>query len=115
VKKYSDVKNFPDLPSRMKTVKAVLEKPLLHKYEAFGMAYKEKGVVLVEPNQPVKEHLDSLLHEAIHILCPKWPEWFVCKLSRRLSSLLWRLNYRRIYSNHAKTIKNYKPIIPKKT
>lgn len=71
----------------------------LGREKALGMADTDsdgRQVVLVDPRQPSRERLDTLLHEGLHHLCPGWSEGKVRRAANRLRALLWKDGWRRI-------------------
>lgn len=80
------------LPGRIKLVERKLGREKAH-----GLAHKEHGYIEVSPKHPsMKERLDTLLHEGIHILEPQLSEKKVNAYSRRLTDLLWKDRWRRL-------------------
>ena len=63
-----------------------------------GLAYlgDKFDEVHIDPRQPPKEKMDTELHEKLHIIFPDWEEKAIRALSRKLSSYLWKLKYRKI-------------------
>ena len=84
-----------DAKSRMKSMKIVERK--LGRERALGQAFKEDKLIEIDPRQPSKEYLDTVLHEGLHIVFPKLTERKVAAVSRKLSKLVWKQGYRRIY------------------
>lgn len=81
-----------DEQRRMKIVERKLGRE-----RALGQAFKEDKLIEIDPRQPSKEYLDTVLHEGLHIVFPKMTEREVAAVSRKLSKLVWRQGYRRIY------------------
>lgn len=77
----------------------IIEKKLAHKKalgEAIWRAGKEDHVVYIDPRQPERERLDTLIHELLHLICPEWEEHKVNTTANRLTDHLWRQGYRRV-------------------
>ena len=73
----------------------------LGRERAVGLAYSDfygpdKGLIEIDPRQKGKDHLDTLIHEALHLVFPDMSERNVVKHTGRLARLLWRNGYRRI-------------------
>lgn len=80
------------LPERIKLVERKLGREKAH-----GLAHQGEGMIEVNPSHPsMKERLDTLLHEGIHILDPNLPETKVRAYSKRLTDLLWKDRWRRL-------------------
>ena len=67
----------------------------LGREKALGLAYPD-GLVELDPRQDSKEYLDTLIHEILHVLEPKWTEEAVWDAAELLSRKIWKANYRRI-------------------
>jgi len=74
----------------------LLEKPNGRKY--CGLAYKDNGLIKIDPTQSPKEYLDTLIHESLHILFTDWSEEEVYDLAVFFSNFLWENGYRKIHS-----------------
>jgi len=61
-----------------------------------GLAHQGEGRIEIDPRQSIKDRLNTVLHEGIHILDPNLPELKVRAYANRLSDLLWRDRWRRI-------------------
>lgn len=64
--------------------------------KVYGQAWKEKGVMEIDPRQKAFQYLDTLIHEKIHLEQPELPEYKVKAISRSISIMLWNLNYRKV-------------------
>ena len=62
---------------------------------ALGFAYDD-GEIAIDPRQPPREYLDTLVHESLHIAFPKMSEREIISASRTISGTLWRQNYRKV-------------------
>jgi len=81
-------------PRRIKLVERYLTK--LDKGLLFGEARRWSRTAVVDPRQSHREYLDTIVHEALHILFPRFKERRIRKISRELSDFLWRARYRRV-------------------
>jgi hypothetical protein len=79
--------------TKMKRVKVVERH--LGREKAFGLAYPD-GLVELDPRQDSREYLDTLIHEILHVIEPKWSEDAIWDAANVLSSKIWKANYRRI-------------------
>lgn len=69
----------------------------LGRERALGQAFKEDKLIEIDPRQPSKEYLDTVLHEGLHIVFPTLTERRVAAVSRKLSKLVWKQGFRRTY------------------
>ena len=67
----------------------------LGKEKAHGLAHSP-DLIEVDPTQNSRERLDTVCHEALHLLLPDEPEVRIIALANRMSDLLWRDRWRRI-------------------
>jgi lysozyme family protein len=75
----------------------------------FGLAFKDEAIIHIDPNQPPKDYMDSLIHEALHVLFKEWKEEDVYNLSVFLSTFLWDNGYRKIHKEDDSTIFGISP------
>jgi len=71
----------------------------LGRQRALGLADTDEAgedIIVVDPRQPSKERLDTLIHEALHHIRPDWSEEYVARTSRRISQVIWKDRWRRI-------------------
>lgn len=68
----------------------------LGREKADGLAWEKRALVEVDPRQPERDRLDTLLHEAVHILFPKLNEMQVRGVAARLTEILWKDGWRRV-------------------
>lgn len=71
----------------------------LGRQRALGLADTDesgKGIIVVDPRQPSKERLDTLIHEALHHIRPDWSEKYVAKTSRKIARIIWKDRWRRV-------------------
>ena len=73
----------------------------LGRERAVGLAYSDyygpdKGLIEIDPRQKGKDNLDTLIHEALHLIYPDLSEATVVKHAGRLTRMLWRAGYRRV-------------------
>lgn len=74
----------------------------LGRERAWGQAFSGEFLIEVDPRQPPREYLDTLIHEALHIFEPDWTERKICITSRKISSLVWEMGYRRFLSRFSR-------------
>jgi len=79
----------------MKSVNEIVHKKL-GKHKAIGLAYKETGVIYIDERLKGVQHLQTLIHEIVHIQNPKWSEIKVEGHSAEMAKLIWDNNYRKI-------------------
>ena len=80
---------------RKKAVKVVDAK--LGRHRCIGLAIEEDGkqTIVVDPRQPEKERLNTLIHEAIHLADFDIPEAKVIRLANKAAEVVWQQGYRR--------------------
>ena len=80
---------------RKKVVKVVVAK--LGRQRCIGLAIEEDGkqTIVVDPRQPEKEKLNTLIHEAIHLADFDIPEAKVIRLANKAAEVLWKQGYRK--------------------
>lgn len=79
------------MPKKLKVIERKLGRE-----RAWGQAVSGEFLIEIDPRQAPKEYLDTIIHEALHIIEPDWEEYKVCRTSRQLSALVWEMGYRRI-------------------
>ena len=72
----------------------------LGREKAMGLAHfdyygENKNLIEVDPRQNSMDYLDTLIHEALHVMFPDMSEAEVVKHSSRFARLVWRQGYRR--------------------
>jgi len=69
----------------------------LGRHRCVGLAIEEHGHqrIEVDPRQPEKEFLNTLIHEAIHLVDFDIPESKVIRLANKAAAVLWEQGYRR--------------------
>ena len=67
----------------------------LGKEKAHGLAHAP-DLIEVDPSQNTRERLDTVVHEALHLLLPSESEVRIIGLANLLSDLLWRDRWRRV-------------------
>ena len=82
-------------PRKRKAVKVVVAK--LGRQRCIGLAIEEDGkqTIVVDPRQPEKERLNTLIHEAIHLADFDIPEAKVIRLANKAADVVWQQGYRR--------------------
>lgn len=69
----------------------------LGRERALGQARFDKNLIEIDPRQPSKEYLDTVLHEGLHLIFPELTERKVAAASRKLTRLVWKVGFRRIH------------------
>jgi len=69
----------------------------LGRHRCIGLAIEEDGYqrIEIDPRQPEKEFLNTLIHEAIHLVDFDIPEAKVIRLANKAAAVLWEQGYRR--------------------
>ena len=67
----------------------------LGKHKAIGLAYKDEQLIEVDERLKGFEHLQTVIHEILHIQNPRWSEIKVEGHSTQIATILWELNYKR--------------------
>lgn len=73
-----------------------VEERKLMRERALGQAWQGENLIEIDPRQPPKEYLDTLIHESLHIIFPELSERKVNTAARKLSALLWKEKYRKV-------------------
>ena len=83
-------------PKRRKPPVPVIERKL-GRHRCIGLAVEEDGRqrIEIDPRQPEKERLNTLIHEAIHLADFDIPEAKVIRLANKAADVVWRQGYRR--------------------
>ncbi len=68
----------------------------LGKEKVLGQCWADNGAIDIDPRQDSKEYLDTLIHEMLHCFFPDMRESDVAKISNKMSSAVWKHNYRRL-------------------
>jgi fructose-specific phosphotransferase system component IIB len=76
------------------TIKKVIHRKL-GRENADGLAWKEDSTIEIDERLKGKKHLETVIHEALHILNPEMSETQVVEQSKAIKNLLWKLRYRR--------------------
>ena len=75
----------------------------------YGLSYQEDALVEIDPRQPPKDYLDTLIHETLHVIFPEWTEMEIFDLASFLAESLWQQGYRKIYQDDNSTIHDLVP------
>ena len=69
----------------------------LGRRKALGMAHPD-GLVEIDPRQPPRDYLDTLIHELLHQAKPSsyWDEEAIWETAAILAEHLWAAGYRRV-------------------
>lgn len=68
----------------------------LGREKAAGLAWESEAIVELDPRQPEEERLDTLIHEALHVLLPGLSEMAVRGVTPRIARALWEDGWRRV-------------------
>ena len=68
----------------------------LGNYRADGLAWKEDRTIAIDSRLKGKRHLETIIHEIMHIQNPKFPEIMVEGKSKEIADILWSLNFRQV-------------------
>ena len=82
-------------------------KPIIVRYKklgrekVLGLADLDTQEIIIDPRQPSKELLGTLLHECIHLLAddlerPDWPEERVLEREEKMRDVVWNAGYRKV-------------------
>lgn len=67
----------------------------LGREKAHGQAYKDDGLIEIDPRQKAKAYLETCIHEAMHVMFPALTEKQIIQKSKKLTRLLWDIGYRK--------------------
>jgi hypothetical protein len=82
------------MPKKKQPIKVVFSK--LGQYKSYGLAWTEERIIAIDERLKGLDELDTIIHEAIHVQNPKWPEIMVQGKATELAQLLWDLGYRKV-------------------
>ena len=77
----------------------VVNKEILESDGCVGQCWpgaSEDNRMEVDPRQTQLDYMDTVIHEALHMLFPAEKERAVLKGGTSIAQLLWRLGYRRV-------------------
>ena len=82
---------------RKPKVKVIARK--LGRERCIGLAVEEHGkqTIIVDPRQPERELMNTLIHEALHLVDFDIPEAKVIRLANKAANVLWQQGYRRTH------------------
>lgn len=61
-----------------------------------GQAFKDEGLIEIDPRQSAKNYLDTCIHEALHVLFPEASEKQIRIKTKKLTKVLWDIGYRKV-------------------
>jgi hypothetical protein len=64
-------------------------------HNVYGFALMGKNEIYIDSRLKGRKHMDTLIHEKLHLLFPEWSETRVIQTSRALTAVLWSQSYRR--------------------
>ncbi|MGV0949138.1 MAG: hypothetical protein ACOYB3_00555 [Azonexus sp.] len=77
----------------------VYSRKIYEKKGCVGLCWPGSGTGMeVDPRLSPKDYLDTVVHEALHLLFPKAKETKILRAGTSVANLLWRLGYRRAKS-----------------
>jgi hypothetical protein len=68
----------------------------LGREKADGLAWKDDGIIEIDPRLSAMDHLETALHESAHISLPSLTEKEITRLAKSQMSVLWGLGYRKV-------------------
>ena len=68
----------------------------LGRERALGIAWHDGQIIEIDDRQHQKERIDTIIHEALHLICPDWTERKVASAAKKVTVLLWRDGFRRL-------------------
>jgi hypothetical protein len=68
----------------------------LGKHKADGLSWFEENIIEIDSRITGKDHLETIIHEMLHILNPKWGEIKIDGHAKKLAKILWDQNYRKV-------------------
>ena len=74
----------------------VVRERKLAREKADGLYWPETRAIEIDPRQPPKEYLDSVVHEVLHDALPSFSERRINSVSRLISRVLWNQSYRKV-------------------
>ena len=83
------------------------EKPIVVRYKklvrerVLGLADLDENTIIIDPRQPSKELMGTLVHKCIHLLAielgqPDWPEERVLEWEEKMRDVVWNAGYRKV-------------------
>lgn len=67
----------------------------LGRERARGQAHCDDNLIEIDPRLKKREHLEILIHEALHLLNPTFSETRIINDSKKLANMLWKQGYRK--------------------
>lgn len=96
--------------ARKKLPKIIYEKKIIHdSKKVWGLADSDKNTIQLDLSLKGKKHLEILLHEMIHMICPFFTEEKVEEDSIYYANILWKENYRRVEVENSEPMQDGKP------
>lgn len=68
----------------------------LGRNKAWGMAHTDDNVIEIDARLKGRKKMEIIIHEAMHLLNPKFTEKEVIRQSKKLCLTLWDLHYRQV-------------------
>jgi len=67
----------------------------LGREKAMGQAYKDDGLIEIDPRQSAQDYLETVVHEVMHVVFPAMSEDDVTNSSKIIGQALWEVGYRK--------------------
>lgn len=83
------------MPTRRSPKLKIVERKL-GREGAVGLCYQGLGLIEIDPRQPSKEYLDTLIHELLHAYLPDMAEEEVARIATEITRVLWKKQFRRL-------------------
>lgn len=83
------------MPRKVKRPSLTITYRKLGKEKARGQFYPDLNLIEIDPRLTGVDHLEILIHEALHFLLPFLDEEAVEKTALNLSHILWEDGYRK--------------------
>lgn len=80
-----------------KSRKAIVVERHLGREGAVGQAWKDDGLIEIDPRQAPKAWFMTLVHETLHIAFPGMDEPDILRAERTVGEALWRAGVRRVH------------------
>lgn len=82
--------------ARVLKKRIVLVERKLGRERAHGQAIAMDRLIEIDPRQTESSYLDTLIHEALHLLDPRFSETLVTRYARTIAGLVRRAGFRRV-------------------
>ena len=86
---------IPDYKIKEPTITIIERK--LRREKAVGQAFKDDGLIEIDPRQTSFNYFETVIHEIMHVLFPEKNEKEITRKAHKLAKELWKLKYRRTH------------------